>query len=230
VVLLADDLPKGEIFLARQDKDYVNGAIMRFPANHPLMVSAANAAFSLTDQSEWGTIGPRLLTRLVQEQGMQRLLLHQSEAFAVQPEEVPLLFAPSHRDNLEARVSGSHFIHLWNEIWRRARVLKGYGPPEGSFLDSLFRRFGVPVSPAGRLSPQAVESWFREMHLMRAIRYRYGEDFHTQDYQTGIEQALWEREYMLRSISWKITAPLRSLTKTVRRAAAAISSRKRITE
>ena len=221
IVLLSEDLPSDPIFLARQDKHFVNAAVMKFSPDHPLMKLAADNARSLVDSCEWGSIGPRLLTRLVNDHGMGHLLSPQAAAFVIQPDDVPLLFMPEHRAALEGRVSGANFVHLWNEIWRRARVLKGYGPPEGSFLDVLFRRFGITVPPAGRLSAQAVESWFREMHLVRAIKQMYGEDFHTRDLAIGIEKALWEREYMLRSLSWRVTVPLRWLIKTVRRVSAA---------
>src|SRR6202011_3860663 len=49
------------------------------------------------------------------------------------------------------------------------RIPKNYGPPEGSFLDGLFHRFGMNISPEARLSYGAVSDWFREHRLLQDI-------------------------------------------------------------
>ena len=49
IVLLSEGLPSDPIFLARQDKHFVNAAVMKFSSDHPLMKSAADNARSLVD-------------------------------------------------------------------------------------------------------------------------------------------------------------------------------------
>jgi len=44
---------------------------------------------------------------------------------------------------LTARVAGSLFLHLWNEVLRRAHVAKTMLPPRGSLLRSIIDRHPV---------------------------------------------------------------------------------------
>jgi hypothetical protein len=69
-------------------------------------------------------------------------------------------------------VASSDFVHLWNDLWRALRIPKNLGPPEGSFLDVLFRRFGIEVPQGARLSSDAIENWFREFWVMKELKQR----------------------------------------------------------
>jgi hypothetical protein len=195
IVLLRDRPPETDVYIARQDEEWVNGAVMRFPPDAPLLAAATKAAGPLLEDPKWGAIGPVLLTRLVEQHGVAHMVRSRSAVFPVHATETCQLFLPECRDALERRAADSDFVHLWNEIWRRVRIPKNYGPPEGSFLDSLFRRFGLTFAPEARLSAKAVASWFRE--------------FETRG----------EREAMLNSTSWRVTAPLRACMSALQRAA-----------
>jgi hypothetical protein len=92
-------------------------------------------------------------------------------AYPVRTTEVHQLFLPKFREELQDRIAGADFVHLWNQIWRRARIPKDYGPPHGSFLDSVFRSFGIRFRPESRMSEQAVVAWFREFDLMQDARF-----------------------------------------------------------
>jgi hypothetical protein len=172
VVLLRDQPPSVDIYVARQDEAFINGAVMHFPPNAPLLVAATQAAPDLMHDPEWGAIGPALLTRLVDQFGLAHAVRSSSAAFAVRMTETCQLFLPEHRDALERRTKEADFVHLWNEVWRRIRIPKNYGPPEGSFLDSLFRRFGIVFAPEARLSAKAVESWFARPMLLARLAAR----------------------------------------------------------
>jgi hypothetical protein len=198
IVLLRDVPPAADIYIARQDDGLVNGAVMRFPSNAPMIAAAIEAAPALLNDPVWGAIGPALLTRLVKQHGMTGVVRPWSAAYPVRPTETCQLFLPEHREALERRTADADFVHLWNEIWRRVRIPKNYGPPEGSFLDALFRRFDIRFAPEARLSAEAVASWFREI------------------------DARWQRDAMLKSTSWRITAPLRSCVEALRAMAAAV--------
>jgi predicted secreted Zn-dependent protease len=162
VVLVGDDPPSTEVYLARQDDELVNNAVLRFPPNARLMVDAAEAARDLMTSSLWGASGPNLLTRLVREHGLLHLVAPASSAYPIRPTEVLQMFLPEHREEMQQRVGRADFVHLWNQIWRRVRIPKDLGPPEGSFLDGLFRSVGIRVAPGARMSEQAVRSWFHE--------------------------------------------------------------------
>jgi hypothetical protein len=54
----------------------------------------------------------------------------------------------------------------------RSANSENLGPPEGSFLDVLFKRFGIDVPQGARLSSDAVEGWFREFWVMKELKQR----------------------------------------------------------
>jgi Glycosyltransferase sugar-binding region containing DXD motif len=203
IVLLRDQPPALDIYIASQDDALVNGAVMHFPRNAPLLVAAVKEAQALLSDPEWGAIGPALLTRLVEQHGIAHAVRPHSAAFAICPTETLQLFLPEYRDALARRTADADFVHLWNEIWRRVRIPKDYGPPEGSFLDSLFRLFGIDFPPEARLSAKAVASWFAQSEIR------------------------WQRDELLKSTSWRVTAPLRACVNALRRVPGSLGSRYR---
>jgi hypothetical protein len=170
VVLMADRPPATEFYVGREDETWANGAVMRFPPNAQLMVAAAESAKALMGSTDWGAVGPQLLTRMIDEYGLQHLVLPWPVAYPIRTSDVAKLFQPRYRDELEERSAGAPFVHFWNEVWRAVRIPKNFGPPEGSFLDGLFNRFGFRFAPEARLTVEAVRSWFRETYLVDEAR------------------------------------------------------------
>jgi hypothetical protein len=115
------------------------------------------------------TIGPELFTRLVDDYALDHLVRPPSSAYEIGTTDILSMFDPDAREQLEQRVAQSDFVHLWNEIWRRLRIPKSYGPPEGSYLDGLFRRFGIRFTEEARLSLEALQTWQRERHLLAQV-------------------------------------------------------------
>jgi quercetin dioxygenase-like cupin family protein len=166
VVLIADEPPAVESYIGREDERLVNNAILRFTPDAPLMTAAVEAARGLMTSTEIGASGPKLMTRLIGEMKLEDLVVPRLAAYPVRSTEVLQLFLPEHREELETRIAGADFLHLWNQIWRRVRIPKDLGPPEGSFLDGLFRSFGFRFAPGGRMQAEAVRSWFREYFVL----------------------------------------------------------------
>jgi quercetin dioxygenase-like cupin family protein len=220
VVLVGNHPPSIDVYFAREDEAFINNAVLRFPPGAPLMVAAVEAARGLMTSTEWGASGPRLLTRLINDQGLSRLAQSWHAAYPVSPAEVRKLFLPEHREELEDRVAGADFVHLWNQIWRRVRLPKDYGPPEGSFLDSLFRSFEIRVAPGARMSEKAVRSWFGEFDIFDAAkrqRRNISGIGDLTDLTQALQQARWERDELLKSTSWRVTAPLRTVGRALQR-------------
>lgn len=209
VVLLSDVLPTTDVYLASQDDGLVTDAVLRFPAGAPIVQAASQAA---------GETGPALLTRLVREHRLEQAIRPRSHAF--RPMQIVDLFLPGKCEDLARRTSRADFLHLRGEIWRQVRIPKEYGPPEGSFLDRLFWRFGMTFAPEARLSAHAVRSWFATYDLLAQVERNYGGI-------TGLIEAnqhvFEERDALLRSSSWRITAPLRAAVHAWRGARHAIA-------
>jgi len=238
VILIGDHPPVADSYIAREDDTWVNGAVMRFPPGDALMTAAVASAKAQMESPQWGAAGPRLLTRLIDEHGLRDIVRPWSAAFPIRHSEVERLFQPRDREELEARVAGADFVHLWNEIWRWIRIPKYLGPPQGSFLDGLFCKHGIHFRREERLSAEAVSNWFREFKLVNEARqlggelpsikdlirqseqYRAERDLATQDsderlarLSSQLAYARSERNKLLRSRSWRMTAPMRAISR-----------------
>jgi hypothetical protein len=183
VICVGQSLPDDEVYIARQTEQVINGAVMKFPAHSALMTTAIREARRLLPQTAMESshearvlIGPTLMTRLLAEFDLESKVQPRSRAYEIGYDEILAMFDPASCERLQSRVADSDFIHLWNEVWRWIRIPKSYGPPEGSYLDGLFRRFGLRVSPQARLSYGALTDWFREHRLLQDIKYRLGDD------------------------------------------------------
>jgi hypothetical protein len=196
VILLSEVLPDVEIYLANRDNDLINDAVLRFPAGAPIMEAAAQAA---------GETGPALLTRLARQHGLEQVTRPGTRGFG--PRQVADLFLPGKCEEQAHRTLRADFLYLYSDAWRQIRIPKEYGPPEGSFLDRLFWRFGITFAPQARLSADAVKAWFATFDLLEHIERSYGGI-------TGLiemnHRVFRDRDALLHSSSWRITAPLRA--------------------
>jgi hypothetical protein len=177
MVCVGKTLPRTKVYIARESDALVNGAIMTFPSHSPFIAAAVEEAWKLLPQagtdaplSARESIGPSLVTRLAQDYALDHLIRPRSSAYAIGSHEIPAMFDPRRRDELDERVAGSDFVHLGNEYWRRVRIPKDLGPPVGSFLDGLFARFGFSFDDEARLSADAVAAWFEESRFLVQVR------------------------------------------------------------
>jgi hypothetical protein len=157
VMLTAKFLPNADIFVARQTDQELNVAVMRFPAGHPLMAAARGHTAGVLDHAHWGETGPRLLTALQPLYGADIVVAPQVTAYAIETEEFEKFFLPEAFEEVEERTKNSVFVHLWNEMWRRAGIPKTVAPPKGSWLDRMFERYHVPVVWSDRMEASYVE-------------------------------------------------------------------------
>jgi mannosyltransferase OCH1-like enzyme len=183
IIFIGQELSASSIYIARETANVINGAVMKFPAHSPLLQRAIEEARRLLPETAASSshetrvlIGPSLMTRLLSEFSLEHVVQPRSNAYEIGYDEIPAFFDPASCERLQERVADSDFTHLWNEVWRWIRIPKNYGPPEGSYLDSLFRRVGMKISPHARLSYGALAEWFREHRLLQDVKYRIGQD------------------------------------------------------
>lgn len=183
IIFLGQQLPESKTYIAAERWDSVNAAVMKFPEKSPVMAGAIEEAWRLLPQAGMAAtdaarvvIGPALFTRLVSEYALDHLVLPKSRAYEIPHAEVLAFFDPARCDSVKERLAGSDFTHLWNEAWRLYRIPKNYGPPEGSYLDVLFRRFGIDVPARARLSFEAIEAWVREYRVLEELKSKLAID------------------------------------------------------
>ena len=145
LMLVAPSLPATDIFIAWQSDHELNGAAMCFPPWARLHEggSRSGLAAALTD-ARWGDTGPRLLTALQPEYAPRIEIAPRESTYAIGPDEFQKFFLPQTREEIEERIVNSSFVHLWNEMWRKAGVPKTIAPPKGCWLDLMFERHDVP--------------------------------------------------------------------------------------
>jgi len=106
-------------------------------------------------QRALGVTGPKLLTELQPIFAPDLPIAPRQSTYAVGPDEFEKFLLPEARDEVDARTVNSTFIHLWNEMWRRAGVPKNIAPPRGGWLDRMFERHQIPVVWSDRLDVTA---------------------------------------------------------------------------
>ena len=159
LLLTARALPVADVFIARQSGEELNGAAMRFPPGHPLAKTARERTSSTLDGARWGETGPQLLTELQPICAPRLPIASRESTYAIGADEFQKFFLPEAREEIEMRTANSTFVHLWNEMWRRAGIPKDIAPPRGSWLDRMFERHRVEAVWSDRLDASYVERW-----------------------------------------------------------------------
>lgn len=177
VLLLRDVLPGSEWFLAWQKDRRVGSAVMHFPAGSGLAGMAITEVEAMIETAQWGQTGPHLVTRLVNELGMSRQIAPKNTAYDIDYSEVLAFFDPASKEEVEARVATSTFVHLWHEVWRAAGIPEAFAPPEGSYLDAMFQRYGGAERFKARLPVESIRLWLRnEEHARKFEEFRWAID------------------------------------------------------
>src|SRR5665213_1289564 len=139
VVMLRNDLPADDFYFAQMNAEEptLNTAVLKTPAGHPMLAEAVERCLAVGEQAFWGQTGPFLWTELVGKYALDRYRRPSGAVHPIGWKEVPALFDPTRRAEVETLSRGSDFIHLFNEVWRGSGIPRDCGPPEGSFLDAL---------------------------------------------------------------------------------------------
>lgn len=143
VVCLSDEVPETPYLFARQDDEFFNGAVLRFPIGHEAMSLAAEYCWEARLSAKWGDLGPRLMTRIIDEYDLSGEATPTRIIYPLHWREAGKLFDPEARDDVAERVDEAALLHLWNEIIGRLGIDKNSPPPSGSYLADIFDRYGI---------------------------------------------------------------------------------------
>ena len=164
VVCMSRAIADADVQLALEDEKTVGNAILRFPAGHPCMEIAYARATAAGQDVRWGQTGPTLMSELAGSCSLERFLVPTEAFYPIHWSEFSSLIRPDHYERVETKVAGATFLHLWNEMFRRARYNKQYRPPRGSYLAELFvrydlaQRFRVEYVALGQDEPQRLDA------------------------------------------------------------------------
>lgn len=145
VYCLTPKLPEDDYLFGFEDETWINGAVLRLPVGSPVAKALLDEAKREPNSAEWGTIGPKLLTRTLREMGLDSLAKSKEIFYPILYRDIWRLFDPNELEWVEDSLKGARTLHLWNEILRRGGVsLKQSPPPEGSWLHNAFAHQGIP--------------------------------------------------------------------------------------
>ena len=166
VVCLTERIPVVHRFFARQDADFINGAVMYFEAQDPIMVQCLDGAMKLGRSVRWGEAGPRLLTRVLLERGCLDQAAPASVCYPIHYSQAVDLLRASRTANLAAKIEPSLFLHVWQSMLVHLGVLKTSRPPKGSLLRKSTDKHPVD----GWIGEYDEWSLERGLHLKAALK------------------------------------------------------------
>jgi hypothetical protein len=229
VILLADRLPPNAIFFAVENAPHFGTAIMKFPKGHALLGEAIERCVAVKEaDAVFSETGPLLFSSLVVKYGLTPLAQPTMSTFPILGSDVLALFDPARRDELERRSRTASFIHLYNELWRRSGIPRCLAPPRGSFLDALITRYAPGAAFAARMDVADVARWTAYLHLheeyqggLNAYRSSYENlkermcalKQQLQETERDRDAALASRDEVLANAWWRLTGPLRAMSR-----------------
>jgi len=89
----------------------------------------------------WGEIGPRLITKVVDELGMYDSVVSESYFYPINFNEFSKLFDPEENEYCQSKIENSYCVHLWNEFFTRSKIPKNVAPPNNGFLYKLLSKY-----------------------------------------------------------------------------------------
>jgi hypothetical protein len=140
VFCLRPTFPDGEIVLGRQDAQFINGAVLRFPKGHPALLAAYDESRARGNAIDWAETGPVLLTRYVESGRITARIEPEPVFYPLHFTQFWLPFDPHRTEAVRAMIERSTCLHFWNEMIRRGSFDKEILPAAGSLLRELYER------------------------------------------------------------------------------------------
>jgi hypothetical protein len=174
VLLLRTDVPDEDEFYASDPRGLVFNGILKFPKESPLLAEAISRCEAVGETAEvWGQTGPQLITELIGAFGRTNRVRAPAAAYPLDHTDMEMVFDPARCDEVEERVNGAWFVHLYNELRRRAGFPREAGPPPGSYLDRLFEQNDVGVNFPYRLRLAELRRWLNNHFDANTYRTLY---------------------------------------------------------
>jgi hypothetical protein len=175
VVCLSEAIPTSDIFMSWEYEDMIGNAILKFPKHFEFARALRDSAESAGVDLEWGETGPYLLTRLAKEHNLLDHVTPQPLGYPVQSMDALHVLMPARRAEVHERTQGKPFLHIWNEIFRRAVIFSWMAPPPGCFVADLFKRHGVEFGNAPIYTPDDIQRLNDNYYATATWSHEYAE-------------------------------------------------------
>ena len=174
VVLMKPDMPDSEVFYGNLDAfGQVPTGVLKFPVGHKLLDEAlVRSRLQSNAQPTTDRAGSEILTALASEHAFDLTSDSEKSLGPISWFNVLDLFDPAKAVAMAERTGPERFLHLKNDVWRRAGIHSGLASPEGSFLDALFARYDIGFKFPARMSFYQLNRWVS--HMYRSVQIDRG--------------------------------------------------------
>jgi hypothetical protein len=166
VYCLSPALPAGPRAWSAESEGLINNAILKFPPGDPLCVRLVELARQrIAQPARWGSLGPALATEVLAGDPSGAPLTNRAAFYPLHWLEAHYVWLPEYRGQVDARLEGGVFLHLWMKALTDCGIPLHRAPPAGSWLASATREEAWP----GRKLP------WHDWRTRRAIARYHGE-------------------------------------------------------
>jgi hypothetical protein len=145
--------------------DQLNNAILRFPAGDPACATLCRLARErAATPGRFGALGPALLTEVLSTSKDGDHAGTRPSFYPLHWLEAHYVWLPDRRAEVEARLGGALFLHLWMKALTDCGIDLHRAPPSGSWLGDLC---------AGEVWPRRNFPW-TEWKIRRSIERYHG--------------------------------------------------------
>jgi hypothetical protein len=138
VYCLTAQLPQASKAWAPEGGNLLNNAILKFPAGDPTCAELARLARERAGEpARWGALGPALLTEVLGSVAVPEHGGTQDGFYPLHWLEAHYVWLPERRADVDARLSGACFLHLWMKALIDCGIDLQCAPPDGSWLAAV---------------------------------------------------------------------------------------------
>jgi hypothetical protein len=166
VYCLKDDIPECRYAWANEDIDRINGAVLKLPANEPVLDEICRAAYEIgRNLKVWGELGPHLLTKhLMGRRFDDDHFGSRGDFYPIHYLETFLFWLRDNNDVVQNKCREAWFIHLWTSVIPQMGIDCTKKPPSGSFLERIY----IPHMDRFQLQELSTKEYDRTIERMRS--------------------------------------------------------------
>lgn len=137
VYCLSPALPVGPRAWATESEGLINNAILKFPAGDPLCAHLVELARErIAQPARWGSLGPALATEVLAGAPSSAPAANRAAFYPLHWLEAHYVWLPEYRGQVDSRLEGGVFFHLWMKALTDCGIPPHRAPPAGSWLAS----------------------------------------------------------------------------------------------
>jgi len=206
VVYTGAPVPDDDFYFGRQSPSKITNTVTKLPKESPIAKGLLGEVRSIGKEKAsrtWGKTGPKLFTQVLRETGYASEAKPKSYAYPIPWGDAKVSYLPRRREEIEEKLEGSPFFHLWNEILGRLGLQKDVRPPEGSYLNAKAKELGFQwPCPAVQYSADTIEQMAENWEK----KQKYADKAHA--YDNVRSTRIWKIVTRLNSTARKVKSSL----------------------